>query len=196
MALNDVPIPGQNLNQSRPLINGNFAVLNTAFSIDHVTYNSAGQGKHNKVTLPVQDPAPTFSAGDDGFYSLAYNNGTTTRNEVFIHRQTFAGTADIPSTASILSQIAASNNMSGWTYLPSGILIKWRGATTVAAGANVVVTIPSGGNNGPAFNALFWVGVTPASLITNYFLNGPSGTNAFQFTSTSGGNIFYVAIGS
>src|SRR5690242_15107106 len=98
MALNNVPLPGQNLLVTRNPINQNFSVLDTTFAVDHVTYNLSGGGKHNKVTFPVQNPAPTFTGGDLGLY--AFLNPGTGKNELYIHKVTGATTAEIPMTAS------------------------------------------------------------------------------------------------
>lgn len=135
MALIVVPNPGQTLNSSRPDINNNFQVISDDFSIDHVAYNTTGEGKHNKTTFPVQAMAPSpIDAGDDVLYNLL--NATTTKNELYIHKQTNAGTSDIPLTASILSQSTPIAGASGWTMLPSGIIMRWEnfsgnGLTTI-----------------------------------------------------------------
>ncbi len=123
MALNNVPLNGQSLAYTKPLVNANFSTIDTTFSVDHVAYNTSGGGKHNKVTFPVQGSAPAFAAGDNGLYSFLY--ATTAKNEEFIHKQTFAGTSDIPFTASILSTATPALNTGGWSYLPSGLLLKF-----------------------------------------------------------------------
>jgi len=71
MALNNIPLAGQSLGTTRAPINQNFSVIDAAFQIDHVDYNIAGQGKHNKVTFPVQGSAPAFTVGDIGLFNLA-----------------------------------------------------------------------------------------------------------------------------
>jgi len=152
--LNNVPVPGQSLGASRGLINTNFSTIDTAFSVDHVPYNdgSGNQGQHNKITFPVQSSAPSFIAGVDGLYNLT--STLTSLNELFIHRQSFAGSVDLPFTASILSTSTPGNISAGWTYLPSGILIKW--GVSLNANGSTVITFPTGANI-PAFNACFTV---------------------------------------
>lgn len=157
MALNNTPQSGQNLAQTRPLIQNNFNVISTAFVVDHVDYNIAGQGWHKKVTFPAQVAAPAFTGTNDGLYELPYNNQTTTLNELFIHKQTSAGTADIPFTASILSQNSAvAANGNGWTYLPSGLIMRWENAVAI----NGLTTVTLGAGY-PAFAAILSVQVTP-----------------------------------
>lgn len=164
MALNDVPLSGQTLAATRNPINQNFSLINTAFLVDHVEYNISGAGKHNKITFPVQAGAPTYAAGEEGLYNLSYNNGTTTINELFVHKQTSSGTQEIPFTSSIISQNAAvGNNTAGWTYLPSGVLLRWE-SPSGGSGGLITTTLSPGY---PAFNAIFTVILTPSSTSTS-----------------------------
>ena len=119
--LNNVPLTGQTLNQTRNPINQNFSVIDTAFSVDHVPYNepSGNQGQHNKVTFPVQSPAPNFPAGDLGLFNATFP--PTSVNELFVRKD--SGTA-YPMTSS------NNSSVNGWTYLPSGLLLQW-GVSTV-----------------------------------------------------------------
>jgi hypothetical protein len=147
--LNNVPLSTQSLGQTQSLIQANFSTINTAFGINHVTYNdgSGNQGKHNLVDFPVQGSVPTFATGDTGFYNLNY--ATTSTNETYIHKITGATTADIPFTASVLSANATPTALSaGWTYLPSGLLLKWGPSQNGNGLTNVVV---NGSGNGPDF---------------------------------------------
>lgn len=147
MALNNVPLSGQSLNDTRNPIRNNFNTIDTAFTVDHVSYNTANQGFHNKVTMPVQALAPVFAAGINGLFSLL--NATTTQNEINIHKQNLAGAVNIPMTASVLGTNAINNGVRGWTYLPSGILLKW-GATSSAAATNIDTF-----SGGPAYTAVY-----------------------------------------
>lgn len=155
MALIVVPTgASQTLNSSRNNVASNFQVISNDFAVDHVAYNTTGEGKHNKVTLPVQSAAPTFTGSDDGLYNLL--NATTNLNELYVHKQTNAGTNDIPMTASILSTTTIANNdVPGWTMLPSGILMRW---LTCSGTGLITVALPSG----PIpFNAIHTVLLTP-----------------------------------
>ena len=130
MALNNIPLAGQSLGTTRAPINQNFSVIDAAFQIDHVDYNIAGQGKHNKVTFPVQGSAPAFTVGDIGLFNLAVG-GT---NELNITNSSGVTT---PFTKSL-----AANP--GWTYIPSGMIMAW-GTGTVTGGGNVTInysTVP------------------------------------------------------
>lgn len=111
--LNDVPQAGQTLGITQPLIRNNFSTIDTVFSVDHVSYNSTGAGKHNKVTFPVQGAAPVFLAGEYGLYNLNYADSGS--NELFV---TDSAGVSFPMTAALFNQ-------DGWTYLPSGIIMQW-----------------------------------------------------------------------
>lgn len=192
MALNNVPLSGQSLNDTRIPINQNFSVIDTAFQVDHVDYNDPNQGKHEKVTLPLLGGAAVFVGTDNGFYNLNYNNGSNTKAEVFVHKQTLAGTADIPFTASVLSSTAPSNDMVGWTLLPSGIMMRWD-TVNIAASGNTNVNL---GGGWPGFSQLFWVGLTPRTA-TNRTVALVSINSNTQFTiyASAAGAISFLAIG-
>jgi hypothetical protein len=124
MGLIILPNSGQNLDETRDPIRANFQNISDQFAIDHVPYNTTNNGFHNKVTMPDQSSAfPTFPLGMNGIYSAV---GDTLVNETWIHKQRPSTTIDIPFTSSILSTVQnPAVRSSGWTYLPSGILLKW-----------------------------------------------------------------------
>jgi hypothetical protein len=157
MPLNDVPLSGQTLGATQNPIRQNFLTIEDSFIVDHVDYGASGEGKHNKVTFPVQASAPSFLSGEEGLYNLL--NATTDVNELYIHKQTSAGTAEIPFTASILSESAPTSLMPGWTYLPSGILVRW----DLIIGNAGMNTTTLGGAGFPVFNTLYTVFLTPYS---------------------------------
>lgn len=153
--LNNIPGATQQFKNSQPEIQTNFAEIQAVVSVDHVDFNTGAgnQGKHKKVTLPVQVAAPAIAA-DNGLYNLA--NVFSTKNETYIHGQKFAGTMDTPMTSSVLSKFAPANNQNGWSYLPSGILMVW-GTQTVFNGTVIVTLDPSY----PVFTNIFTVIPTP-----------------------------------
>lgn len=144
----NVPQANQLLSQSQPIMNANFVAL-----------NSFGNGY---AELALQSSVPPFTAGNDGLYVL--NNATTTKNETYIHIQTQAGTSDIPFTASIMSNTVTASCVNGWSYLPSGLLIKWG---TFAAPSNPTSVTPTVTSGGPNFTKVFTVYVTPQDTSTN-----------------------------
>lgn len=128
----NIPMATDAISQSQIDLQNNFGALKTLIDVNHVDFtNTADQGKHLKVTFPVQSVAPVFNVGEIGMYNLNYS--FTTFNELFV---TNSRGASYPMTASNVSAI--SNN--GWTYLPSGALMVW-GISSMNS-ATSTVTIP------------------------------------------------------
>lgn len=68
----DTPQAADRINATQPLIQANFATINTDFSVDHIGFDAAAHnGKHKKITLVQQAAAPAFAAGEIGLYNLA-----------------------------------------------------------------------------------------------------------------------------
>jgi hypothetical protein len=182
MALNNVPLAGQSLGVTRNPINTNFNTINADFLVDHVEYVTGGAGKHNKVTFPVQAAAPGFLGGEEGLYNLLY--ATTTKNELFVHKQINAGTTDIPFTASKMSNNTFPASENGWSYLPSGLLVKWGSMAPAAVNVNGVFAVTVNAlSGGPLFQQVFQVMVTPfddfggVNVGSNFYCSVSGGIN-------------------
>ena len=161
MALNYVPLSGQTLGVTRVPINQNFSVIDTAFAVDHVDYNVSGQGQHNKVSFPVQNPAPAPQAGVLQLYSQL--STITNQPELVFTHQT-GSTA--PVAARIVEFTSAGWANPGWCRLPSGILMKWGTINTTTY--NTLETIPfSVGAGIPVFSAIYSCQITTASAQTD-----------------------------
>jgi len=207
--LNNTPLAAQRISDSQPLINQNFTVINTAFSVNHVQYNdpSGNQGKHNCVVFPTGATVPTFLANECGFYlAQPTNTGTLPTyalNEIFINKLIVGGAAQtVPMTGSILSTTVAVTNptgLAGWTYLPSGLLLKWGLTPAIPSAATppsyLNFTIPSSANN-PAFANLFHVQLTAAGTPANGVGYQIVNANLIQCYSQLGvSGAYYFAIG-
>lgn len=145
--LNDVPQSGQTLGITQPLIRNNFTTIDTAFQVDHVPYSTTGEGKHNKVTLPVQVADPVNVTGEIVLYNKLHV--PTNRNALYIKGPTGA---TVPSTANTLFATT------GYTYLPSGMVIQY-GKSTALANAITLVNLPIHLGSNP-----FSIVVTPVAL--------------------------------
>lgn len=160
---NAIPQASDTKKNSQPAFLENFKCINDLLGVDHVispwTSPATGdQGKHNQVSFPVQGAAPVFPATENGIYSLIPTaSPLTALQEMFIHKQNNAGAVDIPFTASILSTTTPGNLSDGWSYLPSGILLKWGGSTATGAATYTFAT----GANIPVFTACFSILLTP-----------------------------------
>jgi hypothetical protein len=148
MTLNDVPKSGQSLGQTRVPINQNFQVIDAAFQVDHQGYNLTGQGKHNKVTFPVQASAPVFAAGEMGLFNLL--NPNTNVNELYVNQQDGTQT---PLTAGV-------NGSTGWFFLPNGLLVKYGQSSTSGSPQPYPFTFPVNAGT-PVFASCFWAMITP-----------------------------------
>lgn len=124
---NNTPQSTDQISQTQPLIQQNFASIQTLLLQNHGDFTTAVAGQHNYVQMPVQAVAPAVTAGEVGLYNLL-NVGV---NEMFVRKSN--GTS-IPMTKSDL-------NLPGYTYLPSGIIIQW-GLNTGGATALNSVTYP------------------------------------------------------
>jgi hypothetical protein len=144
----NIPAATDLFSASQPQIQGNFNAILASFDVNHVDFNAGtDNGKHKFISMPVQSPAPTFAAGEVGMYSFL--NPTTGKNELYINKTNQITVTQIPATASILSVISAPAILSaGWTYLPSGILLKWAG--NITANGQTSIVFPTGSTI-PAF---------------------------------------------
>lgn len=197
----NIPDATDRPSDSQSLIQANFNSLDTAFAVNHEALNSANEGKHKYISFPVQVTSPLtppFVSGEVGMYSFL--NAATAQNELYISKLNQATDTQIPFTASTLSVTSApAANTSGWTYLPSGLLMKWGYANGTGI-TNVLydATVP--------FGAVFSVVVTPTSGTgsSNIKVNvHSSATNKFEAKCTLHSNwqtnanviFYYIAIG-
>lgn len=169
--VSNVPTASQLISQSQPIINANFQAL-------------APWG-NGYGAFSLQVAAPSFSANTDYMYLLNY--ATTSTNELWLHKQTTAGLSEVPFTASKMSNNAAASCDNGWTYLPSGLLVKWG---RVAAPTATVSITPTATSGGPNFSRVFRVFVSPQDTGTAVNFNCGQRTVA---NNTSGNFDAYCA---
>lgn len=200
MALNQVPQPGSSLGSTRNQILNNFSVIDAAFSVNHVPYNdgTGNQGKHAFIQFPVEASVPGgIIAGDVSLYNKqpASPFPLTGVNELFLVKSD--GVTQIPITAS-----AQSTN--GWSYLPSGVLMKWGTTTRINASEPFAYLYPTSITI-PAFQNVFMVQLTVVDNNTpfNTVVTLQTGTvNATGFSVIYNGTppnstvVSYLAIGN
>jgi hypothetical protein len=196
----NIPQPGDQISQSQGQILGNFQSLYTWANANHVSFDLTNAGKHIYVQMPVQGAPPAFTLGEIDLWNQAYTVNAATKNEFYIRKenQTNVGTVDVsvPATASILGYYSGpSLGATGWTFLPSGILMQWGRATTGAG----TVNLNAGGNQGPVFTQLLSVqvsfGQTPAPTAT-LSANFTGIFNLAINSNTAGLMVNYLVIGS
>jgi len=90
---------------------------------------------------------------------LIYNylNTDTSAQELYVKKQAALGTAGIPFTA--------KNMANGWTYLPSGLLVKWGSSNKSGLGSVDITTGPNydGATQPVAFVMNKWTSATADS---------------------------------
>jgi len=64
----NIPLKGQSLGFTQPLVLGNFANYKENMEVNHEGINSANFGKHKFLTLTNQSSAPTTGATESGIY--------------------------------------------------------------------------------------------------------------------------------
>ncbi len=143
-----IPQPTDQPSVSQNQLLLNFGAIMDLIDVDHVDFQAVGAGWHNKVTLPVQDPAPTFAAGNIGLYNFL--DPVTAVNELYFENQ--LGVAS-PISSSLLSTDSTPNNdVPGWFYLPCGMLVKF--GSGVATGSTTI-TFPVAATI-PVFTQVMW----------------------------------------
>lgn len=157
--LNNVPLTGQSLGNSRDQINGNFATINTAFSVNHVQYNdgSGNQGKHFFVAFPTAVATTPTLMNEVALYSR--NGNTSTVPELCFQRQNSGANTGYAFTE-------GTNAAQGWTRLPSQLIMKW-GSSTAPINSATAVTFTGLGATGPAFSTVYSVQVTSTGVPGN-----------------------------
>lgn len=193
MPLNLVPQPTQTLADTQNPILQNFITINAGFLLNHVELGTAGAGKHKAVIMVNQTNAPAapITVGLESAIYSAPSLVAPNDPALFIKGQNSgAGTNGLEITYALKAT-------SGWTYLPSGMIIQW-GTATIGGGGTVV-------NFARSFTtANYGVQVTSADPSTNakVFSNVESKTlTGFrvqlrgQNGGAIGGDIYYSAIG-
>lgn len=198
------PLANDKLSTSQGDISGNFTEINTFVGVDHVLFNSADQGKHNRVFFKQQVPnqvAPlpvTDAAGDcvtGATEAALYTKDSTGA----------PGTAGLyfrpPNSGAPIEFTYALKATPGWCILPSGIIMKW-GSGNFPGGGNITMNVafPVAATI-PVFAAAPVVTMTPCTsggAGDHYpiFLSGAPTTLGFNvYGDTSARAFYYLAIG-
>jgi len=159
----NVPQAAQRISDTQTPINDNFQAITELIGEDHIDFNTNNFGRHKWVRFEALVAPGAFDATELGVYNQIYP--TTAVNELYVHKLISGGTAEIPFTASKMSASTYPNCTNGWSYLPSGLLIKWGAQQANAATIAVTPTVLSGG---PNFSRVFTVLVTAFSSLGSY----------------------------
>lgn len=183
---NAIPQSTDIIATSQSQILENFAQINTVVAVNHQTFGEVGEGKHKFLQMPEQGAAPATAVNEAGLYSAV--GATSTVTELVFRREN-NGTA--------IAFTECSPGASGWTRLPSGILMQWATVSIVNSSTfNFPIAFPT---------ACYSVQLTSyVSGSQQNFVNVIDGTvtttqfQAKSFTrsgSASTSSVFYLAIG-
>jgi len=191
----NIPQPGDFLKNSQADILGNFTAL-----------ASFGAGYADLSIQATQPPTLAVGAVTDSVL-YAFVNPTTAVGELYVQKQINGGQAQIPMTASSMSTLAFIGCEIGWSYLPSGLLVKWGNVNMTTATLAITPTVTSGG---PNFQRAFQVFLTAydtsvntnftvgqRTTVSNALLNDPTTGNftAYANNPSATTEINYIVIG-
>jgi hypothetical protein len=226
----NVPLATQQINQTQAPIQTNFQSIEELIDVNHVDFSDpVNFGKHNVSDYLAQantplGSVPSFITGIQATDINIYNtipNGTTilnttqnpgypmtlVTNELIIEKGLSPSNSFIPFTAT-----RQDINGNGWTYLPSGILLKW-GQQSVpsggSSGSNPAIVFPTtaaAGETVPVFKAVFqiilgqrWAGSQTTLGSNGFAVFGTPTTTQFAVSwsgnNSSGTILTYLAIG-
>lgn len=187
MAYNpNIPQPTDIIANSQADLLANFTAINDLININHQTFGAPNEGKHKFLQMPEQNMVPSTAENEAGLYAAV---GTTSAEAELVFRRENNG-----QSIAFTECLAAS---SGWTRLPSGILMQWATVSIVNSSTfTFPITFPT---------ACFVVQLTSyVSGSQQNFVNVVSGsvtTTQFQANSytrsgsSSTSSVFYLAIG-
>ena len=144
---NDTPLGAQRKNESQPLIQQNFTSIQTAFNQNHTALSTAAPeaGKHKFIQMPEQGAAPGTAVNELALYSRQGAHSPTASQLCFQREN-----------GDIIEFTAGTLGGTGWTRLPSGLLLKW--GVGLATG-RTLVTFPTTATD-VAFTNIFSIQVT------------------------------------
>jgi len=121
MAFNpNIPQPTDLISNSQNDILQNFQTINTAFNVNHIAMNLGDQGKHKFLQMPEQAGPPVTAVDEGGLFAAEGQYSTIT--ELFWRQE---------NNGLTLPMTERNNAAIGWSFLPSGMLIKWGIATAI-----------------------------------------------------------------
>lgn len=121
---------------SQGQILANFQGIKTLIDVDHVTFDAVGQGKHNKVTLPVQGADPVTGVGEMALYS----------KDVAGVANLFLAPQNAGTVINMLPQFVGTE-AAGFVTFPGGFKVAWGSSVTNAAaigGVGKIIDLSTG----------------------------------------------------
>ena len=174
------PLSTDQLSTSQGYIKNNYTAIKALIDVNHGTFTGgvSPEGKHIKVDIVNSATHPAVTAGDLLIYN--YVNATTTLQELYVKRHGALATAGIPFTA-------RAGTGTGWTYLPSGLLVKW-GNVNTPVDVNLNASDPN-------FSAVYFAMATPTNTTHGTAAALIVGTTLRVRTATAPMLTYWMAVG-
>jgi len=191
---NSIPVSGDSLGSTRDRIRVNFEQIAIVEAINHVAFNSAGEGKHKFLQMPEQAAAPAVAVNEAGFYAKVSTPLINPAESNLFFRGESDGTeyqltkaiSTVPAPERFGALSATAPN--GWTFLPGGLILQW-GEVAAPAGTSGTVTFATSNINFPTgiIQVQLQLYRTEASANESVIVNQstPPTTSAFLYRSTS-----------
>lgn len=170
----NIPQATDLLSVSQGDILDNFGAIKALIDVNHVDFAAIGAGKHSFVEMPVQSPVPTTSGGEVGLY--CQTSASTTQPEMVFARQ--AGSS-YPAAIQTVEFTSTNYNTTGWSRIPSGILLKWRADVGFGGSSTVSININSTTPSSPNFTVVLAIYITPIDTAGTW--NNVIGLKSFTF---------------
>lgn len=197
----NVPASGQSLGETQPIIQTNFAKINTAFGANHVALTTDATGKHTYIQMAANS-APTTASSEGAVYinddasgvaQLFYKGET----EGSSYQLTLATNGVDPAIAEFATNSAYQpNHNGGWTFLPGGLILQYGKRTSLATDSNNTITFPR--SFPTAVFSVIPQGFTTGTSVNTVLINNITTAN-FRIYNTSSGTVstlYWMAIGN
>jgi len=197
----NLPVSGDSLGGTRDRIRVNFQQIATVEAVNHVAFNSTGEGKHKFLQMPEQASAPTTAVDEGGFYAKV---GTSPAESNLFFRGENSGyeyqLTHVDSSLTASFSTSAGTNDSGWTFLPGGMLLQYGLRSVAASGSATTITYPKAFATAVysiTIGSVTGEGNSPGA--NNQFVkDGSVGLTTFQIvnsSSSSARKVYWMAIG-
>lgn len=185
MAFNsNVPNATDRINATQATIKSNFGQLETTIEVDHVALNAgADTGKHKQTTFPELAAGATTLANEGALYTKESSTSGAPRTELFFRRESNGDEIEVTGA------LAAT---SGYSWLPSGILMQW-GSHNTATAVTFPIAFP---NNFFSMTATAQTAGLPSGTDQILSIVNPTTTQADVSSQGPAQNYRYIVIGN
>lgn len=157
---NNIPMATDRLKDSQSAIQDNFAEIETLIIRNHGDFGAPTEGRHTFVEFPTATPTgTTLTTPEVALYSKV--GPTSTIPELFFQRSGLTADMGYAFTEGL-------NAATGYTRLPSGLLVKW-GTATSSVGNFDLTYNPAGTPN--------YTSTPFVCFVTSTFIAGTSATD-------------------